>query len=178
MERAKSFLSNLLLPAPTSFTSPSLQERDKRLKTTKREAENRCQRILSADLHKLTRKEGALATRLRSLAAAGDYPKARILAKQIAVMRDLADRNFAAGAAISQHAFCAASQQAILRARVEAIKGLAYANRGEGGWEGAARREHKYAQRLDEFASIEAMRKRAAAAAVAVADVNACLNGV
>jgi hypothetical protein len=157
MERAKVFLSNLL-PAPTSFTSPSLQERDKRLKTTKREAEHRCQRLLSQDLHKLNRKEGSLATQLRALAAAGDYPKAHILAKQIAAMRDLADRNFAAGAAISQQAFCAASNQAILRARVEAIKGLTYANRGEG-WKGAARREQKYTKRLDEFVSLEAMRR-------------------
>nr|KAJ3418071.1 hypothetical protein HK105_000397 [Polyrhizophydium stewartii] len=77
-----------------SLISPSLHRREERIKTARRDTQ-RTMRELRRDRADLERRERELQmAQLRTLVKRGEYNKANLLARQIAMYRNLSDKNF------------------------------------------------------------------------------------
>ncbi|KAL2919865.1 hypothetical protein HK105_200782 [Polyrhizophydium stewartii] len=76
-----------------SLISPSLHRREERIKTARRDTQ-RTMRELRRDRADLERRERELMAQLRTLVKRGEYNKANLLARQIAMYRNLSDKNF------------------------------------------------------------------------------------
>ncbi|KAJ3165798.1 hypothetical protein HK101_000168 [Irineochytrium annulatum] len=142
-----------LLPPSMKFQSNRMLVREDRLKEAKSNAE-RCGRELARDRKQLERQEHRLMVNAKDYYKKGDKAKARILAAQIAGLRNTSNRNFQGSAIIQNRAQVMASNHKINRAEMEAMKGTRYANYGVT-QVGAKMQTMKYAQRMMEDEVLE-----------------------
>ena len=68
---------------------------------------------------------------LKSFASQGDLPKAKMIAQQIALYRNVSDKNFSRSVMIGTQAQLMCSQHRIHQAQIESLKGLAQAHLGQ-----------------------------------------------
>ncbi|KAH9246962.1 hypothetical protein BASA84_001545 [Batrachochytrium salamandrivorans] len=137
----------------TGFISPTLFKREERIKDARRESQRNL-RDLRRDRDDLERRERQQMIQLKSLVKKGDFPKANLLARQITMYRNLADKNFERGVSIQTEVQVMLSNQRINRAHAESIKGLRYGNSGST-LETVREREQKYGMRMEEYEAIE-----------------------
>ncbi|KAI8928759.1 hypothetical protein BC831DRAFT_447264 [Entophlyctis helioformis] len=137
------------------FVSPSMFRREERM-TVARKDTQRNLRDLRRDRSELERHEKQLMAQLRMFVKKGDFPKANLLAKQIALYRNLADKNFERGVAIETEIQVLLSNHKINRAHAESIKGIRHSNM-EQTLESARDKELKYQRRMEECEAIEAI---------------------
>eukprot|EP00842_Homolaphlyctis_polyrhiza_P005362 jgi/Hompol1/5827/HPOL_002377-RA len=93
-------------------------------------------------------------SQLKAFVKKGDFPKANMLAKQIALYRNLSDKNFERSVSIQTEVQVMLSNQKINRAHAESIKGIRFAN-GEDSLETVREREIKYERSMQEYEAIE-----------------------
>ncbi|KAL5040580.1 hypothetical protein RTP6_007591 [Batrachochytrium dendrobatidis] len=139
----------------SGFISPSLFKREEHIQVARRESQRNL-RDLRRDREDLERRERQQMAQLKSLVKKGDFPKANLLARQIALYRNLADKNFERGISIQTEVQMMLSNQKINRAHAESIKGLRHGNSGNT-IEIVRQREQKYESRMEEYETIESI---------------------